>query len=217
MILSNLFKNITQLCAPAYCASCKLFLQNEVIFCARCAALIKPVVSARVMVTATKSFNVFAASAYEGPLKRLVLAKGWSKPLASKHMAEIIWQRTLIPQLDFDYIVPIPLHWTRFAWRGYNQAEYMASHLALLSGKPMLKALKRIQRTQLQFQLRSRERAKNVENVFALAVDKKLLAGKKLLLVDDLMTTGATLKSAAKVLFATQPKLISGVVTCRVI
>lgn len=214
----NFFKAVTQFLAPAYCAYCKEFLSDQAIFCAQCSDRIKPVVSTQVSVTKTKSVRVFAVSAYQDPLKRLILAKGWSKPLASKQMADIIWHHTVLSHVTTDLFIPIPLHWTRFAWRGYNQAELMAERLAALSGKPTENILKRVRRTQSQFYLGSDDREKNLENVFSLTQSKKeLLKNKHIVLVDDLMTTGATLKSAAKVLFSGKPASISAVVTCRVI
>jgi ComF family protein len=218
MIASNFLNLITKFFAPPYCAYCKTFLSNETIFCEACFSAIKPIVSMKLAITKSQTISVFAVSGYQDPLKRLILAKGWSKQLASTHMADVIWQKTLLPHLSCDFFIPIPLHWTRFAWRGYNQAELMAARLAVLSGKRMINALSRKKMTQSQFRLGSNDRVLNLENVFSCNEGyKNCLRGKHIILVDDLMTTGATLKSAAKVLFECQPASISAVVTCRVI
>ena len=114
--------------------------------------------------------------------------------------------------------VPIPLHWTRFAWRGYNQADEIAQVLAQKRGKPVVHLLQRIQRTRYQAELESPQRKENVKKAFTLRVaDKNLYQDKHIILVDDLMTTGATLQAAAKELFKLKPASITAVVVCRVI
>jgi len=110
---------------------------------------------------------------------------------------------------DADLVIPVPLHWSRRYWRGFNQAELLAAHLGL----PVGHVLRRVRRTRPQVELPARERHANVERAFALRRrDAWLLpawfrhrvgtnlAGLKVVLVDDVTTTGATLESCAGVL-----------------
>lgn len=102
----------------------------------------------------------------------------------------------------FDYLVPVPLHFYRENWRGFNQAE----EIALVVGKKMkgemLIVLKRKRKTRQQALILDRdEREKNVKGAFETKkVNRKKLKGKKILLVDDVFTSGADMRECTKVL-----------------
>jgi ComF family protein len=101
-------------------------------------------------------------------------------------------------------VVPVPLHPLRRMRRGFNQAGELARHLGL----PVVNAIWRIRPTVTQSGLTARERRRNVRHVFAPSllltrdVRLKLVAGRSVLLVDDVRTTGATLDACAEVLKA---------------
>ena len=115
---------------PSLCAYCKVYQTERTVLCDRCMIRIAPVVSQQLTITKKKSINVFAVSLYQEPLKSLILAKRWSDRYASNQRGQLIWERTVLAHVQFDYLVPIPLHWTRYATRGFNQAEVMAQRLA---------------------------------------------------------------------------------------
>lgn len=100
-----------------------------------------------------------------------------------------------------DAIVPIPLHPRRFAERGFNQAEVLSRSLSETLGLPIKKFLKRRRYTVPQARLSRDERRKNVDAAFAPA-DEANLNGTRIILVDDIYTTGSTMQSAAKSLKA---------------
>lgn len=96
-----------------------------------------------------------------------------------------------------DLLVPVPLHWRRLMGRRYNQSALLAYELARLSGKPCLaNLLKRTRYTTPQMRLPRAKRLKNVQGAFAVAAGAAL-HGKKILLVDDVVTTGATVEACA--------------------
>ncbi|HET8550781.1 MAG TPA: ComF family protein [Bryobacteraceae bacterium] len=99
----------------------------------------------------------------------------------------------------FDAIVPMPLHWMRRWQRGFNQAELLARGLVRPLGAPVLKALARARATRPQAGLTRAQRRANVSGSFRLR-ERAGLSGAHVLLVDDVMTTGATLSAAASVL-----------------
>ncbi len=101
-----------------------------------------------------------------------------------------------------DAIVPVPLHWKRFASRRYNQAALLAFALEKQVRLPVFPdALKRIKPTQPQTGLTRSEREKNVRGAFAInAKYLEAVRGKSLLLIDDVMTTSATLQRCTHVL-----------------
>jgi ComF family protein len=94
--------------------------------------------------------------------------------------------------------VPVPLHWSRRLRRGYNQAEILARGLARRHGLPLVRGLRRLRATPPQ-QGDPALRRQNVQHAFAVRAPRAV-AGRRLLLVDDVFTTGATLNACARTL-----------------
>ncbi|MGB0992596.1 MAG: ComF family protein [Akkermansiaceae bacterium] len=102
---------------------------------------------------------------------------------------------------DSGVIVPIPLHWKRERKRGFNQAEEIAVSLVKDARLPMIKALRRTRNTETQTRLSRAKRLKNLRGAFE--VPAKLLPkikGSRVILVDDVFTTGSTAHECARVL-----------------
>ena len=148
----------------------------------------------------------------------MILSKRWSDRLASIQLGELMWENIPLSTFDYDYIIPIPLHWTRYAFRGFNQAEEIAYVIKKKKKVPLVHLLKRIKKTAFQFDLTSSLRGTNVKDAFVLnTIDREVYKDKHILLIDDLMTTGATIREAAKELLKLKPRKITVVVVCRVI
>ena len=105
--------------------------------------------------------------------------------------------------LQLDAIIPVPVHWTRYIERGYNQAQVVAEQIGSRTGIPVLgDVLLRKKRTVAQKNLNDKERFRNLEHAFSVT-DKWKNSGeilKRVLLIDDIYTTGSTLSMCAKVL-----------------
>ncbi len=213
----RLYELIVFLIYPPYCAHCKKFLEKRSVFCKECALQIQPVATIPLKVTKKWSIPVLALSAYKKPVQQLILAKGRSNRTAAFQLAQLIWDRTPVRNLSVDYFVPIPLHWRRYAKRGYNQAEVIAKYLAQKKGAHFYNALHRVKDTKFQSSCSGKERTENVKDAFGLrAADKNQFKGKHLVIVDDLMTTGSTLQASVRELCKVSPASITAVVACRV-
>ncbi len=111
---------------------------------------------------------------------------------------------------QFDLVVPIPLATTKLEQRGYNQAERLARPLAEALGKPLCAdGLIRIKEKASQVDLDVQSRRENVRGVFE--ANPAIVKGKRILLIDDVFTTGATLDSASRALRDARSGLVYGV------
>jgi ComF family protein len=205
------------LIAPPFCSYCKDFLSERAILCIECQEKIDPIVSVQIPITKTYKLTVLAISDYQEPLKSLILAKSRGDIVVSRQLGHLIWDHTYFKHMPCDYIVPVPLHWLRYAKRGYNQAEEIATVLAEYRSVPVEGIIKRTKHTSFQSSLSYEMRLPNVKEAFALNTSNyERYHNKHLVLVDDLMTTGSTLASCAKIMLQLKPASITAVVVCRV-
>lgn len=149
---------------------------------------------------------------YDGLLREVVLRM---KHHSGEELAEVIgtlWAQHAAPRLQplhIDVIVPVPLHWTKRWRRGFNQSEVLGRALGTELRVPCEPArLRRVRRTADQKeQLSPAARKRNVQGAFA-APPAPALRDKTALLVDDVMTTGATASEAARALRWCQPRRV---------
>jgi ComF family protein len=156
--------------------------------------------------------RVVRLGVFEDPIKHLIhrmkyhgrwpIADFLADRIVAHEPAKAVLQETQV-------IVPIPLHPWRHVQRGYNQAELIARRIAKLCDIKLAQPIVRLRNTETQTQLHSHaKREENLRNAFALA-SHRAIAGKHVLVVDDVMTTGATLQSAARELEHAKPASLS--------
>lgn len=141
----------------------------------------------------------YCFGAYEGVLRDLIHIYKYGKvPTLARPLADYVMDA--LPRDErFDAIVPVPLHWRRKWQRGFNQAELLAREISRRCGVPVTKALRRVRWTGVQAGLSNHARRENVAAAFRCA-RRAGITGKRILLIDDVMTTGSTASACAQAL-----------------
>ncbi len=177
--------------APPWCANCGLpfpYPAGEGAVCADCAR-------------ARASWNrARAVLRYDKHSRPLVLALKYDRTEVARALGS--WMRRAGGEVldGADLLVPVPLHWTRLLSRRYNQAGLLAHAIHAAGGPPVAPDwLIRHRRTPSQGRLGPLARARNVRGAFALRSGREV-RGKRLVIIDDVLTTGATVEECARVL-----------------
>lgn len=209
----SLISDLKELLLPRLCPVCgKLLMEGEDLLCTFCAIQlpryrimnIKDNLLLRMIwdkadvrrATTFLSYNHFS------PYHKLVIdIKFHGKSDMAVRLGK--WAALEAKRVDFwegvDALVPVPLTRWRYFKRGYNQAEKLAQGMSEVTNVPVVKLLKRIKNRTPQSQLSGEARLKNAEGIYRACVPDEW-RGKCLVLVDDVMTTGATLGSCAQAL-----------------
>ncbi len=156
---------------------------------------------------------------YNDASKRLVLSfKHSDRTHPAKALAAWMARSAQEMMQEADGIVPVPLHRWRLFKRRYNQAALLAHGLGQISAKPVLiDALLRIKPTPIQGHRNRKERFENVRGAFALNPSIKIpIQDKTLILVDDVLTTGATVNECSRVLLKAGAKTVHVLTLARV-
>ncbi|HBL98534.1 TPA: hypothetical protein DDZ86_02730 [Candidatus Dependentiae bacterium] len=215
---SRLYNEACTLIAPPYCESCRRFLDHRTPLCQECEKELEPIASIELKINSAYTLRVFALTTYTGVVRRLAIAKYYRQPLASKQLGELVARGCFCPWETFDYIVPVPLHWSRTLSRGFNQATEMAKSISKLRNIPIDYGVKRTRKTSFQAGLSSEARHSNVIKACTLSPKSSaLFTNRHILIVDDVMTTGATLHETARALATSHPASITAVVGARVL
>jgi competence protein ComFC len=161
----------------------------------------------------------WGAYQYNDPLRELIHAFKFNQRTLIRHFfARIMLSHIHDYSFDiqqFDMLVPIPLFPTRYKERGYNQSELLAYLIGKEVGIPLCtKYLQKIRHTQNQSAMSRKERWTNIQGAFRMKPSLRL-EDKKILIIDDLLTTGATASEAARILKHNGAKLV-GVFTLAV-
>lgn len=142
--------------------------------------------------------RVVAIGPYEGVLRLIVRRlKYGGRQSAARPLGRLLGEKVAAARIAADLVVPVPLDAGRERERGFNQAELIARDVARRLRIPLAhRALRRVRATRALFGLGARERREALAGAFA-ARDRAAIAGKRILLVDDVVTTGATVAACA--------------------
>lgn len=206
---------LIRLIKPPYCPCCGQPFRSPMALthspeyrCGACRATPPPFDHAR------------AIGHYEGPLRQAIhLLKYHGKLRVQRPLLQLAIAHfdTHFPATPFDAVIPVPLHYDRLIEREFNQATVLARGLARYLDVPVREQLLvRARPTRPQVELTGRERRQNVRRAFAVT-DPAALADKVVLIVDDVLTTGATLGEIAQTLKAAGAQQVDVFALARVI
>lgn len=202
-LLKRVAKGALDMCLPQTCLGCRTVVHTPDFSPTLCAVCWGQLQSADTLhevmafMAEESDYDSFAAPfLYEGMAMTMVknLKYGGQRPTAR------LMAQQMLPHLeeDIDLIVPVPLHKRRLYRRAYNQAGDLAKHLSKISGIPCAPfGLERTRHTQSQVGQKAEVRRAQLKGAFAADAS---LEGKRVVLVDDVCTTGSTADSCAKAL-----------------
>ena len=201
-LCSHCFANLPQIYPSEICFRCEA--NKEIASIASCKHLQPP----RVL--------VISAFWYEEPFQQWIANWKYHSQTQLSHLLGHTLGRaisTKIPHLNVDLILPVPLHKKKLQERGFNQSQLLA-YFAFPDWRKKIRSdiVVRTKETQPQAQLSAKERRKNVRRAFTV---NQTLSGKSILLIDDVYTTGATLREIQHQLLSAQAKSITCITLAR--
>ena len=192
-MIKELWRSVLDVFYPGHCVFCDIKIPSG-IFCGTCFSCIQPL-------TAPAYPCLFGAVLYREPMVTAVHRFKYRREIfLAPSLAGFLVQlcRYYRIQERVDSVIPVPLYPARRRERGFNQSELLAGYLANHFSLPLLRnCLKRSKNTPSQTGLSGRERLANVSGAFRVA-KTSMVRGKSLLLVDDVLTTGATLNACRR-------------------
>ena len=201
--VKTLAKNFANLLYPLHCYGCGKPLDplDEFRICASCRNAIKHNAMPPFELEAAP-VKAYSACLYEGTLKELIhLFKYKGKTALAKICARLMINYIKEnPEIVYaDLITVVPLHKKRLREREFNQSLLLANLISKAFNLPAVNTLEKIRKTKYQNELLKGERLKNLKNAFRVS-PKAQICMRKVLLIDDVMTTGATLAECANTL-----------------
>ena len=158
-------------------------------------------------------FATAALKATDESIRLIHQLKLLKRPELGHDLAQLAFssfaQDARLTKLTDPILIPVPLHRQRLCSRRFNQAEVIARSLSEELNLELLLALRRIRPTQRQATLSRKERLKNLRKAFQIKTSPTKLAGRHLVLIDDVFTTGSTAQECARILRTAKPASIA--------
>lgn len=191
------------------CQHCGLSLTRSQLFCGDC------------LKQKHHFTKLYALASYHPPYPTLIKQLKYEKQLIAGELLGQLLVKSISSQFnhdeiaDFDYLIAVPLHYKKLRQRGFNQAQLIAEIVSKKLNIPLLQgAVERNKETQPQEGLSISKRRKNLRAAF-IANKNSMLQGKNIVLLDDVVTTGATINSLCQCLLAEKVSSITVFCICR--
>ena len=214
---------------PYICDECWAKIEwLEPLWCHRCGIPMhiqdaltgnSPIICSECLANAPSYGKLRATAFYEPTLREAIrLLKYERKRVLAKHLIQLMQHHLPSDSSgeDYDLLIPIPLHKKRYRKRGFNQSELFATGVSSVWNVPVRKdILLRVRDTVALSRLNSQaERVETITGAFDVRFPESV-QGKRLLLIDDIFTTGSTIDEAVRVLQPANPSTIDVLVLCR--
>ena len=193
---------------PERCPYCDKLIEADEIACGKC--MKELIEKRRPVIRGAMGYRCVASFVYDGHVRRMLIRIKYYERV--QHIRQVA--RILADDIaeyyggnSFDIITAVPMHPKDYRERGFNQCEMLAKELSKLLGIRYEKTLIKVKHTKKQHRLTYNERRKNLSGAFKL-IDKEALTGKRILLIDDIITSGCTLGNCAKTLSRAKPGII---------
>ena len=199
---------------PNVCGICKRICKENI--CIKCKGILKKIERTKIKKVKNKNFNEMAyIFKYEGVIRKCLLDYKFNElGYLYKTFSEIIIKNKKISRFikKYDIIIPVPVHKKRKKQRGYNQTELIARKVAKELGITFENnVLLKTKNTKPQSTLNKEDRMLNAKGVYTVKHEEKIM-GKKVLIIDDIYTTGSTLNECSRVIRTANPAKI-GILT----
>lgn len=204
----GLARKILSFFYPERCPFCNKLIEAEDIACKDCMVLLMQ--KQRPVIRGAMGYRCVSSFIYDGHVRRMLIRVKFHERV--QHIRQIA--RILAKDIceyyadeDFDLITSVPMHRKDLRERGYDQCAMLAKEISKLLDIPYEITLVKVKHTKKQHNLKYNERKKNLSGAFKLK-DKDSLKGKRILLIDDIVTSGYTLGTCGKTLSNAKPGLI---------
>lgn len=202
----NLFRRLTAIFYPERCPFCGTVIEAREIACTECR---KEIRHKHTMIPGgARGFRCISTFAYDGKVRRMILRmKFYDRIQYIPQVAEIMYEDIIkaYGENAFDCVTAVPMYKKDLKNRGYNQSALLAKELAKLMDCPYINTLAKVKKTKKQHLLKYNERKTNLNGAFKM-IDKNAIKGKRILIVDDIITSGYTLGNCCKVLSRAKPE-----------
>lgn len=194
----GLWQMLVDFVFPPHCPVCHAYVEHLGAWCPDCmAAAQKPHVILLPAAMQPLIGTAWALGRYHGGLRSLIHALKYKKKRSALPcIATFLRESDFVLPTAIDMAVPVPLHEARYRERGFNQVELIFGAWLEGQGLPLEQALVRTKQTGPLYRMRPSERRQSLKDAFSMARDADV-SGKHILLLDDILTTGATLSACA--------------------
>lgn len=193
---------------PERCPFCLDVIEPNAIACDKCT---HKYLDRRIPITkGAGGARCVAAFEYYDDVKRAIVNfKFYNKPQLARQFAAVMAQdiAAYYEDISFDLVTYVPMRKRDERQRGYNQSRLLAKELSAMLHIPLCHTLNKTKTTKKQHHLTKAERMKNLHGAFRVCEDADL-SGKRILLIDDIVTTGVTLSECVRALSKAHPDLI---------
>ena len=211
----KLRETIKEMLFPARCPYCGKVIDKDDYACSDCKKLFP---NSSNLKYAFGNYICSAPFYYDGIFSKAVKkfkfgnCGGYAKQLSFMIVQGVL---EIHKEINFDIITCVPMHKDDQRKRGYNQAELLARECAKIMNIPYVDTLEKFKKNKVQHSIKANERAKNVRGVYRL-IQKDIVKGKNILIIDDIITTGHTLGECSRILKKGKCKSIKCAVVCSV-